>query len=127
MTHDYSNYQYELEFRKSGGGLIHHEPPDVLTGIAIYAAERNGDVVTLTLADHYSRPLGSPLRLRLLPLDRLGFLADTTGDKLFCARFEVRVASQQSDQNGEGAGRRMSATSSRQANAPAAAARKPSI
>jgi hypothetical protein len=79
-AHNYSHDQLEFEFRKSGGRLIVYRPFDVFTNVAIHAVERSDDVLTVTLADPASRPLDA-FRVRLLPPDRLEFLAKTTNDK----------------------------------------------
>lgn len=73
-----SNSQYEFEFRKSGGRFVWYEPFDVFTGVGIFSAQRDGDVVTITFAGP-DQKAWIPIHIRLMPPDRLEFLDDPVG------------------------------------------------
>jgi len=55
---DDSTYQFEFEFRKTGGRLQHYEPFDVFGAGPLGEARRNGDEITVALPAYLGRPEG---------------------------------------------------------------------
>ncbi|MFO0992129.1 MAG: hypothetical protein U1E67_09390 [Hyphomicrobiales bacterium] len=70
----YSNSQLEFEFRNSGGRLTVYQPFDLFTPVRISAAERESDVLSITLDGRKNLKMKIPVRL--LPPDRLEILSN---------------------------------------------------
>jgi hypothetical protein len=64
----YSDYQWEFEFRRSGGRILYYEPADFYVPVSIAAAKRNGSDLQITIA---ARGKEIPLSLRILSQDKM--------------------------------------------------------
>jgi hypothetical protein len=84
VSADYSRYQYEFEFRKSGGRVQLYEPYDLFTALSITDASRDRDDVTMTWAIRELRGEGWLVKLssvlRILSPDRMELRLTSAND-----------------------------------------------
>ena len=76
---NYSDYQWEFEFRKSDGRALYYEPLDFFVPVAIADARREGDVLRMMFA---VRGQKVPFVLRILSPDRMEEIDESSNGKI---------------------------------------------